>query len=250
MFCKNCAATYANDASNCPYCGSDNPEFKTQSQLAQDEALTLKKESYHQGVNKTLRLFTLTTCTIFIIILTIFGGLTLYYEHLDEWQKQAAVKGKNYEENLAHINRCLDQKDYLKAYTIAYATSPTYDVSESYPDIAEELKMIDCYISFIRDLQPYIVNDCNFEDLYFSSYSLETVHMLYTTTPNSTRSAAIKDVLCESVDLYLKYYYRLTDEEIENLKSASDFYDYEIEGTTDYDYIIKERMHEYEKDIQ
>ncbi|MBP3886484.1 MAG: hypothetical protein J6F30_02335 [Cellulosilyticum sp.] len=250
MYCKNCTATYPSDSPYCTYCGSDNPEFKNRPKLTEKEISTLKTNSFRHGVNTTFRRITLVLCSLFAVILIAFGGITYYYVHQEEWRKESAVSGKNYEKNLALINQSLDQKDYLRAYMIAYSTSPTYELAESYPDVAEELRMLECYVPFISDVQAYIAQNFNFEYLYLSSYFLQPIHELYVTTPSSPRAETLKNDLCKSIDLYLKYYYYLSDEEIQTLKDTPSFYDYTIEGTTEFGHIIEERICAHEKSIQ
>lgn len=47
--------------------------------------------------------------------------------------------------------------------------------------------------------------------------------------------------------MYLKSFYRLTDDELTALKSAASMDDFKLEGQKDYSAIIAERMSAYEK---
>lgn len=62
---------------------------------------------------------------------------------------------------------------------------------------------------------------------------------------SSEGDSAVKDELTEEVESYLKNYYRLTDEEIETLKTLESGKQFTLEGSADIESVTKQRMEAY-----
>lgn len=253
MICKNCGANNPGDIVTCPYCGTvDDQALMEAKKIEQQEKLQahLAANSDEMITKKTTKVFgrlTIAICAVLSGIMIVFGIITYSYEHQEEWYKKSQVSGANYKANLERINTYLDNKQYSRALALVYATSPDYGSLDYYPDFYKELFMIDSYVYFIYDIQNYITYDGSLRDIEVSIYDLEFAKDVYDTTPTNERCATIKDELSQSLDLYLKYYYRLTTEELEELKEIPDIEQFQIEGTTHFQDIIQERMAEYEK---
>ncbi len=161
--------------------------------------------------------------------------------------RKSQVSGANYKANLERIDTYLNNKQYTRAIALVYATAPDYGSIDYYPAFYKELYMIDAYSSFLYDIQNYITYNDSLDYMELSIYNLSLVKDVYDTTPTNERCASIKEELSESLDLYLRYYYRLTAEELEKLKEIPRIEDFQIEGTTHFENIIRERMAEYAK---
>lgn len=253
MICKNCGANNPADVVTCPYCGTvDDQALMEAKKIEQQEKLQahLTANSDEMITKKTSKVFgrlTIAICAVLSVIMIVFGIVTYSCEHQEEWYRKSQVSGANYKANLERISNYLDNKQYGRALALVYATSPDYSSLDYYPDFYKELFMIDSYAYFIYDIQNYITYDESLSSIELSTFKLEYAKDVYDTTPTNERCAAIKEELSESLDLYLRYYYRLTAEELEELKEIPNIEQFQIEGTTHFENIIQERMAEYEK---
>lgn len=252
MICPNCGGNYESDTLKCPYCGSVNEKALTHAKTLQKydkEFAATRDQLLETGHLQVLRHLTIGICLTLTLIVAIFSGLTYYYEHRETWRREAAVKGEQYKENLSLITTYLDSKNYSRALAVAYGTDPTYSSVASYPDVEEELSLISSYSSFMFSIQSYITHNSDVESLYLSPYEFIFAKKVYDAKPSSKRAKTVQADLCQSLDLYLKYYLRFTDEELQDLKEANDIDSFEIEGTTHFTDILKERITAYEKNF-
>lgn len=236
MICKNCGGSCSPSDTKCPYCGSINEiAVEKQNSPKSPESLTL-----HKGLIKGIY----TTLTLTMIVTAL---LAYYYNNFDQLKRSNQVKGINRIKNLELIHTYLDNKQYLRALSVGYNTDPSYSNFESYPEVQEELLMIYAYSSFLYDIQSYITTTSNLDYIDCSKYQFQYAKDFYNTFPTTERSINIKEELGMSLDLYLEYYYQLTDEEILDLKEALTIDDFQIEGTSYFEGILKERIIAYEK---
>lgn len=258
LICKACGAHYDSSTLSCPYCGQVNEKA-----LAKAVKLETYDKSFQSERNKlleegqilVLRNITIGICLIFSIIAVLFCGLTYYYEYHDTLKRKVEMSFGNYERNLTLIQSYIDNGDYLRALTLAKATDMNDDVL-GYADVSEELNMISYYYLFTGYIQSYIVGQQHIgvhsfhedlEDIYLGHFLLDSPYKVYTTPASSERALNVKKELTSCIDLYLKSFYRLTDEEVTLLKSAASIDDFKLEGKKDYSTIIAERMKAYEK---
>ena len=250
MICRKCKATYDDDKALCPFCGHINEEKCATDthfeKIHSPDALISNPKTLFKSVATRLGIIAVTSFIGIVCIELIFKGVTSYYEHQRETQLQQELSGEKYDANLKLINTYLDNKQYIRALTVADTLVPhDYDFA-TFPSVKEELFLIDRYRRFTSTLNDYILNDVAITDLYISEYTFDYYWELVNTTVLSERALKIQQELIRNADLYLKYYYRFTDQEIENLRTAEDAYDFTLEGTTEFAEIIEERMLAYD----
>lgn len=250
MICRKCKATYDDDKALCPFCGHVNEEKRatdtnfekmySPKDLISNPKILFKKVAIRLGIIATASLIGI------ICIKFIFKGVVSYYEHQRDTQLQQELSGEKYDANLKLINTYLDNKQYIRALTVADTLAPDDYDFDTFPAVKEELFFIDRYRRFTSTLNDYILNDVAISDLYVSEYTFDYYCELVNTPALNERALKIQQELIRNADLYLKYYYRFTDKEIEKLRASEDAYDFTLEGTTEFADIIEERMLAYD----
>lgn len=204
MICKTCGANYDSNMLSCPYCGQVNEKAlaKAKKLDVYDEAFqTERNRLLEEGQILVLRKITIGICLSLSIIAILFSSLTYYYEHHDYLRRRLQMSGSSYEKHLKLIHSYIDDKDYLRALTLARATDVKDDFS-SYPDASEELNMILSYYLFTSYIQRYIVAQEhldiysfheNLEDIYLGHFLLKAPYEIYTAAASSERAVQLKE---------------------------------------------------------
>lgn len=245
MKCTNCGAEFASDQLRCPYCSTVNESaLKLAKELQTYDAAYEQKrdELLETGTSQVLKHLTVKLGIVFLAIVLFSFGFMAVYQYRFGFRSAYQVGGARLEKNTQQIARYLDEKQYIRAYLLASATDPTGELFRNYPEYAKELTAIYNYsIVLVGVLQS--MDSMNEGDNYASlcDTDLATIQIFY----NYGDESEVKQDLIREVDGYLKNYYRLTEEEIETLKSLDYGEQFTLDGSTDIESITKERMEEY-----
>lgn len=245
MKCINCGADFAGDQLKCPYCGTVNEQALKLAKEVQtyDAAYEKKREELlESGESQVLKHLVARLGIIFLVIIILSFACFFVLDYRFSRHSKYQVTGARLEKNKELIGRYLEEKEYLRAYSLASTTDPTREFFRYYPEYAEELSDIYSYslvlIGALQSMDKMDAGD-NYEAL---TDSVVTCANIFYTSGNGSQ---IKDDLTREVDALLKNYYRLTDEEISTLKALEPGKQFTLEGSADVEKITKERMEAY-----
>lgn len=245
MKCTNCGAEFASDQLRCPYCGTVNEAaLKLAKELQTYDAAYEQKrdELLETGTSQVLKHLTIKLGIVFLAIVLFSFGFIAVYQYRFGFRSTYQVRGARLEENTRQVARYLDEKQYIRAYLLASATDPTGELFRNYPEYAQELNEIYTYsLVLVSVLQS--MDSMNEGDNYpaLRDTDVTTIQIFY----RSGDEGEVQQDLIREVDGYLKYYYRLTEEEIETLKRLDYGEQFTLGGSLDVERITKERMEAY-----
>lgn len=245
MKCTNCGSDFASDQLKCPYCGTVNEHaLKLAKELqTYDAAYEQKREELlENGANQVLRHLTVRLGIVFLAIVLFSFGFIAFYSYRFGVRSPYQVRGERYVKNKEQLARYMDEKQYIRAYLLASRTDPTGELFENYPEYAEELTDIYTYslvlMGVLQSMESMEAGD-NYPSL--RDTDLTTIQIFY----HYGGDSEVKQDLMREVDGYLKNYYRLTDEEIERLKTLETGEQFTLDESADIEGITKERMEAY-----
>lgn len=245
MKCTSCGADLAGDQLKCPYCGTVNEQaLKLAKEVQTYDAAYEKKrgELLESGESQVLKHLVVRLGIVFLVIVILSLACFLVLDYRFSRNSKYQVTGARLVKNRELIGRYLEEKEYLRAYSLASTTDPTQEHFQYYPEYAAELSDIYTYsLVLIEALQS--MDEMDEGDNYAAlTDSVVTCANIFYTSGNGSQ---IKDDLTREVDALLKNYYRLTDEEIESLKAMEPGKQFTLEGSADVERITKERMEAY-----
>lgn len=245
MKCTSCGSDFASDQLKCPYCGTVNESALKLARELQtyDSAYEQKRnELLATGTNQVLRHLTIKLGIAFLAIVIFSFGFITFYQYRFGLRSTYQVTGPRLEKNRKQIGRYLDEKQYIRAYLLASRTDPTGELFENYPEYAEDLGGIYTYslvlMSVLQSMDSMDAGD-NYPAL--RDIELTTIQIFY----GYGGDGEVKQDLIREVDSYLKYYYRLTDEEIARLKALETGEQFTLDGSADIESVTKKRMEAY-----
>lgn len=245
MKCTNCGSDFASDQLRCPYCGTVNESaLKLARELQTYDAAYEKKreELLNSGTSQVLKHLTIRLGIVFLAIALFSFGFITFYQYRFGVRSSYQVTGARFEKNTELIARYMDEKQYIRAYLLASRTDPTGELFKNYPEYAQDLTDIYTYCLVLVDvLQSMDSMDEGNNYASLGDIELTTIQIFY----GSNNEGNVKKDLMQEVDGYLKNYYRLTDEEIERLKSLEMGEQFTLDGSADIEAITKERMEAY-----
>lgn len=241
MKCTNCGSDFASDQIKCPYCGTVNEHaLHLAKELQSYDAAYEKKrdELLETGSHQVLKHLTMGLGITFLVIVLVFFGYIIFLRYRPYYE----VTGKRLEKNKASIARYLDEKQYIRAYLLAVATDPTGELFTYYPEYKEDLLNIYHY-SLIQIAVLQSMDSMDEGDNYASleDTQLTSISIFY----QNAGDGEVARNLRQEVDGYLKNYYRLTDDEIENVKELQWGDQLILDGSADVEAVTKERMEAY-----
>lgn len=245
MKCTSCGADFAGDQLKCPYCGTVNEQALKLAKEVQTYDAAYEKtrgELLENGESQVLRHLVARLGIIFLVIVILSFVCFFVADYRFSRHSKYQVTGARLEKNKELIGRYLEEKDYLRAYTLAAATDPTQEHFQYYPEYAAELSDIYTYsLVLIGVLQSMDEMDegNNYEAL--TDTAVTCANIFYT----SGNGSQVRDDLTREVDALLRNYYRLTDEEVAALKALEPGKQFTLEGSADVERITKERMEAY-----
>lgn len=245
MKCINCGADFASDQLKCPYCGRINEHaLKLAKELqAYDEAYEEKRdELLETGTGQVLRHLTFGMGIIFAVIIVIAFGCVAFYQYRYSERSTYEVTGTRLTKNKETVGQYLEDKQYIRAYLLAADTDPTNEYFRYYPEYAADLSDIYSY-SLILTGVLHSMESMDEDDNYapLRDTDVITMQIFY----GSENDSPIKADLVREVDGYLQNYYRLTAEEVEDLKESASGGQFTLEGSADIESITKSRMEAY-----
>lgn len=242
MKCTNCGADFASDQLRCPYCGTVNEHaLKLAKELQTYDAAYEKKrdELLESGTNQVLRHLTFGLGIVFLAIVIVSLGFVAFYQYRFSGRSSYEVSGTRLMRNKEMIANYLDEGQYIRAYLLASTTDPTGEHFQNYPEYAEELNDIYNYsIILIGVLQSMESMDEGDNYAALQDTDVISFQIFY----NSESDSAVKEELTREVDGFLRDYYRLTEEEIETLKTLESGKQFTLEGNADTESVTKRRM--------
>lgn len=260
MICKGCGGSFDDNKVLCPYCGRVNDEGMAKAnqirvhdpiedQMYQKPVQEVNSVQAIEGKEKRLKKITIIICTVLTIVMVVLIAISAYLHKYDSIRRHKEMSGKNFDNNFAAITEAIANKEYTRALLIAEETSlDQYGGFEGYEDIEEELNMIEVYHDVTSDAEEYFLDGRELDEYSINEYRIRQAKDLYNAMATTQEAYELKQDLCQKLDLYLKYFYQLTDEELNELKTIKDSYDFEIEGTTEFESILLERVQAYEKE--
>lgn len=244
MQCKNCGANFASDQLRCPYCEAVNEHaLKLAKELQQYDKKYEKSrdEMLNTGDILVLKRLTIGIGLGFLAIILVFAIYVLAYAGRYGAGSKYNVSGMRYSQNKAALEKMMENKEYIRAYTLAAATDPTTEYFEYYPEYKDELTAIyDYSILFTEITQAMQSMDAGDNYRPINPTFVISLGIFYR-APESEVKAELEEELAQ----FLRNFYRLTDEEIESLKTVEFAEDFTLDGEEDYEKVSKERMVAY-----
>lgn len=245
MKCTNCGSDFASNQLKCPYCGTVNESaLKLARELqAYADAYEEKREDLLEtGTEQVLRHLTIKLGIVFLAVVLFSFAFITFYQYRFGMRSSYQVRGERYEKNREQLARYMDEKQYIRAYLLASRTDPTGELFKNYPEYQEELIDIYTYtIILVNVLQSMDAMEAGDNYTSLRDTELTTIQIFY----DCGDDGEVKKDLIREVDGYLKNYYRLTEEEIERLKTLEMGRQFTLEGSADIEGITKERMEAY-----
>lgn len=245
MKCTNCGSDFASDQLRCPYCGTVNEAaLKLAKELQTYDAAYEQKrdELLEKGTSQVLKHLTIKLGIVFLAIVLFSFGFITFYQYRFGVRSPYQVRGERLVKNKELLARYMDDKQYIRAYLLASRTDPTGERFMNYPEYAEDLNDIYTYsIVLVGVLQSMESMDAGDNYASLGDTELTSIEIFY----RYGGVGEVKKDLIREVDGYLKNYYRLTDEEIERLKTLKSGEQFTLDGSVDIEGITKERMEEY-----
>ena len=241
MKCTSCGSDFASDQIKCPYCGTVNEHaLQLAKELQSYDAAYEKKrdELLETGTNQVLKHLTIGLGITFLVIVLVFFGYIIFLRYRPYYE----VTGKRLEKNKASIARYLEEGQYIRAYLLASTTDPTGELFTYYPEYKDDLLVIYNYsiiqIGVLQSMDSMDEGD-NYASL--EDTQLTSISIFY----QSAGDGQVARDLKQEVDGYLKNYYRLTDDEIEDVKRLQWGDQLILDGSADVEAVTKERMEAY-----
>ena len=245
MKCTNCGADFASDQLRCPYCGTVNEHaLKLAKELQAYDAAYEKKrdELLESGTSQVLRHLTFGLGIVFLAIAIVSLGFVAFYQYRFSEKSSYQVSGPRLAPNKEMVAEYLDEGQYIRAYLLASTTDPTGELFKNYPEYAAELSDIYNYSIILTGvLQSMESMDEGDNYPALRDTDVTSLQIFYSSKGNS----AVKNELVNEVDGYLRNYYRLTEEEIETLKTLGSGKQFTLEGSADIEGVTKRRMEAY-----
>lgn len=245
MKCTNCGSDFASDQLRCPYCGTVNEAaLKLAKELQTYDATYEQKRDdlLENGTSQVLKHLTIKLGIVFLAIVLFSFGFITFYQYRFSVRSPYQVRGERLVKNKELLARYMDDKQYIRAYLLASRTDPTGERFMNYPEYAEDLNDIYSYsIVLVGVLQSMESMDAGDNYASLGDTELTSIEIFY----RYGGVGEVKKDLIREVDGYLKNYYRLTDEEIERLKTLKSGEQFTLDGSVDIEGITKERMEEY-----
>lgn len=245
MKCINCGADFASDQLKCPYCGRVNEHaLKLAKELqTYDEAYEEKRdELLETGTGQVLKHITVGMGIIFAVIIVIAFGCVAFYQYRYSERSTYEVTGTRLTKNKETVGRYLEDGQYLRAYLLATATDPTNEYFQYYPEYKEDLSDIYSYSLILTGvLQSMEAMDEGDHYAPLRDTDVITMQIFY----GSENDSPIKAELVREVDGYLMNYYRLTEDEVEDLKESASGGQFTLEGSADIEDVTGSRMEAY-----
>lgn len=245
VICKGCGGTYESDKVICPYCGRINDEGMNRANQKKEferELATATERASMQGGDRVIKKVTVLVCSVLLLLTmgTIAWGV--YYQNYDEIKARQQMSGKNYNINVERITNAINNENYLEAITIARTIDPgDYKYTNFDDELSEELQLLEEYFYVTNQATIYFVSNFEVDRTMFDSYNMIYSRNIYDALITTQGAKVLKEKLCQRLDLYLKYYYCLTDKELDDLKKINDPYEFTINGKNDFSEILMER---------
>lgn len=238
MKCTSCGSDFASDQLKCPYCGTVNEHaLKLGKELqTYDAAYERKREEVLKtGSNQVLKHLTMGLGIAFLIIVLASFGVVFFLQYRTTYE----VRGARLTKNKETISRYLEEKQYIRAYLLASATDPTGERFENYPEYAQTLSSIYNYsILLVGVLQSMDSMDEGDNYPALRDTDLTSFRIFYSYVGDDT----VGQDLEREADGFLRDYYCLTEEEIQELKTRETWEQFTLDGSADIEAVTKERM--------
>ncbi|MCM1268670.1 MAG: hypothetical protein NC302_12275 [Bacteroidales bacterium] len=245
MKCTSCGGDFASDQLRCPYCGAVNEHALELAKELQtyDNAYEKKREELIEtGTGQVLRHLTLRMGIVFLALILLAFGCTAFFEYRFSEHSNYEVTGTRLVRNKERIARYLEEKQYIRAYLLASSTDPTGEYFQNYPEYAADLKDIYTYSLILTGvLQSVDSMDAGDDYAPLRDTDVSLMQIFY----GSENDSPVRTELTQEIDDYLRNYYQLSDDEIENLKASASGKQFTLEGSADIEGITKKRMEAY-----
>jgi len=250
MKCTKCGASYGSELVKCPYCGAINESAVKFSEKLQEQAEDYSRTEQtltENGSSKALKIITIIMICMYVLIFAVTCLVVKSINNVVTGKSSIVENSSRQKSNEELLVEYMDKGEYARALSLANGT----DLSL----YADELTGFEYYSEYRDSLEATIFPYVNMfgsvkftlEDLdrgndynSLTEYDITTLQIFY-----SAPDSELKQKLQTELEGYLKNLYRLTDEEIAELRVSSYDNPFTLEGTTDFEKITKERMVEY-----
>ena len=225
--CKNCGAPLSLEDAVCPYCGTPNKEAKVHVDTLDKMNKDFKKAETEviKEVKQTKKGYNL----LVMIVLLLLANLVLVPFHTADYEIAEHINASklDVEEVKAQLDELLAEGDYSRfvavynRYVVDYSEFRNYLSIFSNADTYQ--RIVKCVSNYFYEKDPYddpLVKACSYIKDYKDDYArYQKYH--YDEDPAIDEQI---DKLNDEIDLYLKTYLKLTDEDLESIKdiTASD----------------------------
>lgn len=250
MKCVKCGANYGSELTKCPYCGEINVSAIQYSNVLQGYEEDYKKTEEtltEKGASKALKAITFIMIFVYIIVFAITCLIVHSINNVVTGKSSLVKNSSAQQANESLLVEYLDKGEYARALCLVddtdlsmYADELTgFEYYAEYRDSVQET--IFPYVNIFNAVK-YTLDDLDAGNDYRSltEYDITSIQIFY-----SAPDSELKQELQTEIEGYLKNLYRLTEDEIAELRESNYDNPFYLEGTTDFEEITKERMVEY-----
>ena len=225
MKCEHCGANLRMEDAFCPYCGTENPfakqhradmeRFTEDYKKTREEVLTKSRQFNHKNFKITLTAITIAMAAV-LMLLVVFND-SLCYDH----ERATALReSSSYTEELKEL---IAHDDYLAVYELMYSKKMNVYYGEGLYEFSDVKSASYNYAEIFEDL--LTAQDPSSYSKYAASYISDALKTFYSDRYADEHEEYIQtylDHLMRDVNLMLKTYLKLNDDEIALLPELSD----------------------------
>lgn len=249
MKCIRCGANFGSELVKCPYCGEINSSAAGYSNVLKGYEADYKKAEEtltDKGSSKALKYITISMVCIYAVVMAITFLLVNGMNDVVTGKSSAVKNSSTQKKNEELFETYMSRGQYARALTLVNETDLSMYADELtgfeyYSEYSDSLEAIFPYVNIYNEVL-FVIDDMEKGNDYRSLTSNQVIsyHIFY-----GTPDTELKAELQTELEGYLKNLYRLSDDEIEALRSCDDYQKFRIEDSSDYETITKERMVEY-----
>lgn len=252
MKCVKCGADYGSELTNCPYCGELNLSAVKYANVLQgyNEDFERTRDALtEKGASKPLKYVTFAMIGLYVIVLAITIIIVTNVNNVVTGKSSIVKNSSAQQANEALFEDYMSKGEYHRALDLVNQTDLSMYQDELtgfeyYSEYKDSLECVFPYVNIYNEV--LFVTDAldKGEDYRSFTGSQATSYHIFYGTPDSDLKAELQ----VEIEDYLRNLYMLTDEEIADLRTRTDYLDFtefRIEGSMDYETITKERMVEH-----
>ena len=220
--CKNCGAPLSLEDAVCPHCGTPNPE--AQEHIHKLIELDAKMDDARQEVKEEVKRSKKGYGLLVILTMLLLANLVVFVLHEASYEiADNIVTSRLSEEDLkAQLDQFLADGEYLEMDIFMGKLSLSYSEYREYLYVAGLAgyygRLVDCTTQYLYGTDNYsdpLVKACS------EMYEFKTEYERLRKRDDLGFAAPAIEAINAEVDLFLKEYYKLTEEDLAGLKDMS-----------------------------